>query len=146
MTKILVIAFEDENQALTVLRSIKMLEDDGLSNQSGVKVILRDVDGYVNRENISEMSCAVPAEQANETLTERESEVLRLLAMGKTDQEIAKKLVIADVTIRTHVCRILSKLGLKNRVQAVLYSIHSGMISLDEAYEEAVNHNEPCMV
>ncbi len=68
-------------------------------------------------------------------LSEREIEVLRLLTKGKTDQEIAKELVLTDVTIRTHISRILSKLGLKNRVQAALYGIRSGMVSLDETSE-----------
>ncbi len=67
-----------------------------------------------------------------EELSEREIEVLRLLTKGKTDQEIAKQLVLTDVTIRTHISRIISKLGLKNRVQAALYGIRSGMVSLDE--------------
>jgi DNA-binding NarL/FixJ family response regulator len=68
-------------------------------------------------------------------LSEREAEVLRLLTKGKTDQEIANELVLADVTIRTHVNRILNKLGLKNRVQAALYCVRSGMVSLEETYD-----------
>jgi two-component system, NarL family, response regulator LiaR len=68
-------------------------------------------------------------------LSEREIEVLQLLTKGKTDQEIASQLVLSDVTIRTHVNRILTKLGLQNRVQAALYCVRSGMITLDEAYE-----------
>ena len=67
-----------------------------------------------------------------EDLSEREIEVLRLLTQGKTDQEIARKLVLTEVTIRTHISRILSKLGLKNRVQAALYGIRSGLVSLEE--------------
>jgi len=55
-----------------------------------------------------------------------------LLTQGKTDQEIARQLVLTDVTIRTHVSRILAKLGLGNRVQAALYAIRSGMVSLDD--------------
>jgi len=68
-------------------------------------------------------------------LSEREAEVLRLLTKGKTDQEIASQLVLSDVTIRTHVNRILSKLGLHNRVQAALYCVRSGMVSLEETYD-----------
>ncbi len=67
-----------------------------------------------------------------EELSEREIEVLRLLTKGQTDQQIAQQLVLTDVTIRTHISRILSKLGLKNRVQAALYGIRSGLVSLDE--------------
>jgi NarL family two-component system response regulator LiaR len=78
------------------------------------------------------MSGAEPAKRSADDLSEREIEVLRLLSQGKTDQEIANQLVLTDVTIRTHISRILSKLGLKNRVQAALYGIRTGLVSLDE--------------
>ena len=55
-------------------------------------------------------------------LSNREADVLRLLAQGKTDQQIAGELVLTEVTIRTHISRILMKLGLHNRVQTVLYA------------------------
>jgi two-component system, NarL family, response regulator LiaR len=74
----------------------------------------------------------IPPKRSPEDLSEREIEVLRLLTQGKTDQEIAKKLVLTEVTIRTHISRILAKLGLKNRVQAALYGIRSGLVSLEE--------------
>jgi DNA-binding NarL/FixJ family response regulator len=66
-------------------------------------------------------------------LTEREFEVLRLVASGYTDQEIASELWLSNVTIRTHVSRILSKLGLKNRVEACLYGLRSGLVTLENA-------------
>jgi two-component system, NarL family, response regulator LiaR len=75
------------------------------------------------------------ASQKNMELSEREAEVLRLLTKGKTDQEIASQLVLSDVTIRTHVSRILMKLGLQNRVQAALYCVRAGMVSLEETYD-----------
>ncbi len=78
------------------------------------------------------MSGAKTNEKATEELSEREIEVLRLLTKGKTDQEIAEELVLTDVTIRTHISRIIAKLGLKNRVQAALYGIKTGMVSLEE--------------
>jgi two-component system, NarL family, response regulator LiaR len=68
-------------------------------------------------------------------LSDREAEVLQLLTKGKTDQEIASQLFLSDVTIRTHINRILTKLGLQNRVQAALYCVRSGMVSLDETYD-----------
>jgi two-component system, NarL family, response regulator LiaR len=74
----------------------------------------------------------VPPRRSAEELSEREAEVLCLLTQGKTDQEIARQLVLTDVTIRTHISRILAKLGLENRVQAALYAIRSGMVSLDD--------------
>jgi NarL family two-component system response regulator LiaR len=81
------------------------------------------------------MSGVEPAKRSAEELSEREIEVLRLLTKGKTDQEIAQQLVLTDVTIRTHISRILAKLGLKSRVQAALYGIRTGLVSLDETTE-----------
>ena len=66
-------------------------------------------------------------------LSNRETEVLRLLTEGHTDHEIAKLLFVTDVTVRTHVARILMKLGLKNRVQAVLYGLRTGVAELEAA-------------
>ena len=66
-------------------------------------------------------------------ITEREEEVLRLVAKGLSNQEIAEQLVVAEVTVRTHVSHILSKLHLANRVQATLYALREGYASLDES-------------
>jgi NarL family two-component system response regulator LiaR len=66
-------------------------------------------------------------------LTAREADVLRLLASGYTDEEIAGELCVSSVTVRTHINRSIIKLGLKNRVQAALYAIRSGLVTLEEA-------------
>jgi two-component system, NarL family, response regulator LiaR len=66
-------------------------------------------------------------------LSEREMQVLRLLTQGKLDEEIARELVLTEVTIRTHISRILTKLGLENRVQAALYGLRSGLVSISES-------------
>jgi NarL family two-component system response regulator LiaR len=68
-----------------------------------------------------------------EPLTERETEVLRQLALGKSNKEIAATLVIAEKTVRTHVSNILGKLGVSSRTQAVLHAVRSGLVSLDSA-------------
>lgn len=65
-------------------------------------------------------------------LTDRETEVLQLLSKGFENQEIAEQLFIAEVTVRTHVSRILRKLQLANRVQATLYALKQGLTSLDD--------------
>lgn len=65
-------------------------------------------------------------------LTGREVDVLRLLAQGMTNQEIAKHLVIGEGTVRTHVSNILSKLHLANRTQAALYALREGLATLDD--------------
>ena len=69
-------------------------------------------------------------------LTGRELEVLRLIAQGKSNREIAEDLVLAEVTVRTHVSNILSKLHLANRTQAALYALKEGLASLDDLPQE----------
>ncbi len=73
------------------------------------------------------------AEPQSDTLTERENEILRLIAQGLPNQHIAKKLSISERTVRTHVSNILRKLHLPNRTQAALYAIREGLVSPDEA-------------
>jgi len=70
-----------------------------------------------------------------EPLTQREVEVLQLVAQGLDNQEIADKLVISEATVRTHVSNILGKLQLASRTQAVLYALREGLASLDTAPE-----------
>jgi NarL family two-component system response regulator LiaR len=67
-----------------------------------------------------------------EPLSERELEVLRLLAQGKSNREIAEQLVITELTVRTHVSNILGKLHLASRTQAALYALKEGLASLDD--------------
>jgi len=70
-----------------------------------------------------------------EPLTQREVEVLQLVAQGLDNQQIADKLVISEATVRTHVSNILGKLQLASRTQAVLYALREGLASLDTALE-----------
>ena len=65
-------------------------------------------------------------------LTDREMEVLRLLAHGQTNREIAGELVVSEETVKTHVGNILTKLHLAHRTQAVIHALKQGLISLDE--------------
>ncbi len=68
-------------------------------------------------------------EKSDEPLTGRETEVLRLLAQGRSNKEIAGTLNIAEQTAKTHVSHILDKLGVPSRTQAALYAIRIGLVS-----------------
>ena len=72
---------------------------------------------------------AISAPESPEALTERETEVLRLLAQGQSNKQIARNLHNTEQTIKTHVSRILSKLGVQSRTQATLYAIRTGLVS-----------------
>jgi DNA-binding NarL/FixJ family response regulator len=71
----------------------------------------------------------VRAPKSPQPLTERETEVLRLLAQGLANKQIARNLSIAEKTVKVHVSNILGKLGVQSRTQATLYAIRIGLVS-----------------
>ena len=75
----------------------------------------------------------VRAPESPQSLTERETEVLRLLAEGKANKEIALTLSISETTVKTHVSNILMKLGVPSRTQAALYAVRIGLVSIKDA-------------
>jgi len=73
-----------------------------------------------------------PSQPKGESLTERETQVLQLVACGLSNQSIAQEIHVEAVTVRYHISNILSKLQLENRTQAVLYALREGIASLDD--------------
>jgi DNA-binding NarL/FixJ family response regulator len=87
----------------------------------------------VTRRLISEFTRLRPVQDAPpagalSALTPRETEVLRLVAEGLSNPEVAKRLVVTEETVKTHVSRILAKLGLRDRTQAVVAAYESGLV------------------
>ena len=72
-------------------------------------------------------------QQTTDPLSGRELEVLRLLARGMSNQEIADSLVVGEATVRSHVSAILRKHQLASRTQAALYALREGLASLNDA-------------
>ncbi|MEV6031990.1 response regulator transcription factor [Nonomuraea sp. NPDC052116] len=85
----------------------------------------------VTRRLISEfarMGGPRPAAEALSALTPRETQVLRLVAEGLSNPEIAARLVVTEETVKTHVSRVLNKLGLRDRTQAVVMAYETGLV------------------
>jgi two-component system, NarL family, response regulator LiaR len=85
----------------------------------------------VARKLIQELQRPSDLPPTREPLTEREVEVLKLVARGLSNEEIAGRLFIGERTARTHVSNILSKLHLANRTQAALYALREGLVRLN---------------
>jgi NarL family two-component system response regulator LiaR len=88
----------------------------------------------IARKVLQEIAGSQDRPLATDPLTDREVEVLRVLAQGKSNQQIANELVISEATVRTHVSNILSKLRLASRTQAALYALRAGLASLDDVF------------
>jgi len=89
------------------------------------------LDPLVTRK-LMEQIARPSGEPGVEALTPREVEVVQLIARGLSNQEIGEALFITEVTVRTHVSNILSKLGLASRTQAALWALRHGIASLDQ--------------
>jgi len=78
----------------------------------------------------------VRAPESLESLTGRETEVLKLLARGRANKQIAAALYVSEKTVKAHVSSILMKLGVQSRTQAALHAVRTGVVSLEELGEK----------
>ncbi len=79
----------------------------------------------------------VKAPESPDSLTERETEVLTLVAQGQANKQISRSLHIGEKTVKTHVSHILAKLGVRSRTQAALHAVRLGLVSAEQVGEEA---------
>lgn len=104
-----------------LIRAVRIVADGGAL--LGPSVTRRVIEDYARR-----VPGPVTPLPAAGTLTDREAEVLQLVASGMTNAQIAGRLTIGEATVKTHVSRVLTKLGLRDRVQAVVYAYESGLV------------------
>jgi DNA-binding NarL/FixJ family response regulator len=104
-----------------------------------IRVVIAD-DHRVVRQGLrmflgldSELEVVGEATDGAEALTERENEVLRLLAQRQSNKQIARSLHITEKMVKTHGSNILSKLGVQTRTQATLYAVRIGLVSANVA-------------
>jgi len=90
------------------------------------------LDPSIARKVLAELSSPPQRPLTPDPLTARELEILKLVAQGKSNKEIAEALVIAEETVHSHVSNILNKLHLASRTQAALYALKEGIASLDD--------------
>src|ERR687895_398949 len=117
---------KDGEEALAAARRVRpdvVVMDIRMPRLDGVAVTRRVIEEFVRGKPSD-----VPPTDALSELTERELEVLCLIARGLSNAEIAEELVIAPATAKTHVRRILMKLNLRDRVQAVVLAYETGLV------------------
>ena len=139
-TRILVLTtFAGEDKILPAIKSGALgyqLKDSGPEELvEAIRQVYRgesSLHPIIARKVLQELSRPSSLPPTPDPLTQRELEVLRLVAQGLENPEIAEKLVISEATVRTHVSNILGKLHLASRTQAALYALREGLASLDD--------------
>ena len=93
---------------------------------------ITSIEPRIAKKLMREIQRSSDSPPTEEPLTIREMEVIRLIAEGLSNQDIAERLVISERTVRTHVTNILGKLHLANRTQAALYAIREGLTDIEQ--------------
>ena len=107
-----------------LIRAVRLIAEGGaIIAPTMMPDLLRQMERLMATQGSSLM-----ADAFHDTLTEREIEVLRLIAEGYTNQQIAEVLIISPTTVKTHVQNILQKLNVSDRTQAAVYAVRSGLI------------------
>lgn len=113
-----------------------LLKDSGSGDLlEGIRRVFRgepSLHSEIARKLMQEINQPTPEKPSPDPLTAREVEVLKLLAEGLDNREIAEQLFVAEVTVRSYLSRILDKLHLANRVQATLYALREGLVDLED--------------
>lgn len=139
-TRIIVLtSFADDNKVFPAIKAgaisylLKDISPEDLAHairaaQRNEAVLHPEVAAKLMQEFSTPRSTETPLEQ----LTDREMDVLRLIARGRSNKEIADALVISEKTVKTHVSNILSKLHLADRTQAAIYALRQRLVPIDE--------------
>lgn len=132
-------SFTDDEKVIAAIRAGALgylLKDSSPQDLSeAVRTIHRGESFFppaIARKLIHAVQTTATETKPDEPLTERENEVLILVAHGLTNQEIADRLFLSPWTVRSHISSILSKLNVENRTQAALFALRSGLAKLDD--------------
>jgi len=128
---IMITAVSEEHK---IVSGLKIGADDYIVKPFVLPNLLARIEAVLRRSNwqhesASSMDIAIQSDGDIEPLTDREKEVLTLVAKGASNQEIAEKLFVRDVTVKTHMNAIFKKLKVTNRTQAVLLALQTKIIS-----------------
>jgi NarL family two-component system response regulator LiaR len=141
-------AIRKEHPEIEVLGLTSILEDSAvveIMRAGAIGYLLKDLDGddlcrairaaaagqvQLAPEAFARLMRELRPPEQIEVLTEREQDVLRLLGQGQSNKQIARSLYLREETVKTHVSKILHKLGVQSRTQAVLYAMRNGLMSI----------------
>jgi DNA-binding NarL/FixJ family response regulator len=147
-------AIRSELPEVEVIALTSVLEDTSVSGAvraGAIGYLLKDTDAeelkraiqaaaegrvHLAPEAAARLMREVRASESPEELTEREAEVLRLVARGHANKQIASSLFVSEKTVKAHVSSILMKLGVQSRTQAALHAVRTGLVSTEELGEE----------